>query len=142
MIGAEPITNHAPVLRVEADGEVVMASAYNGRLYNAIFKENKPFVIVWDGQVWDLDLWGIPRGSDGGETAWEFIKWAMSPELMQRMLTEKGYGYADVAKKIRMDPEVTKIRPGSTSKLFTWTAVMQLVEQGKLDGWASARLTQ
>lgn len=46
---------------------------------------------------------------------------------------QKGYGYADVAKKIPVTPEATLFRPGSISKLFTWTAVMQLVEQGKLD---------
>jgi CubicO group peptidase (beta-lactamase class C family) len=49
------------------------------------------------------------------------------------ILLEKGYGYADVARNIPMDPERTMIRAGSTSKLFTWTAVMQLVEQHKLD---------
>src|SRR5262249_14368293 len=49
------------------------------------------------------------------------------------ILLEKGYGYADVSKHTRMDPEQTMVRIGSTSKLFTWTAVMQLVEQGKLD---------
>jgi CubicO group peptidase (beta-lactamase class C family) len=49
------------------------------------------------------------------------------------VLLQRGYGYADVDKRIRMDPEKTEVRPGSTSKLFTWTAVMQLVEQGKLD---------
>ncbi|HTW36893.1 MAG TPA: serine hydrolase domain-containing protein [Rhizomicrobium sp.] len=50
-----------------------------------------------------------------------------------RVLVEKGYGYADVARKTPMDPERTLVRIGSTSKLFTWTAVMQLVEQHKLD---------
>jgi CubicO group peptidase (beta-lactamase class C family) len=45
----------------------------------------------------------------------------------------KGYGYADVDRQIPMDPAQTLVRPGSISKLFTWTAVMQLVEQGKLD---------
>jgi CubicO group peptidase (beta-lactamase class C family) len=50
-----------------------------------------------------------------------------------QILFEKGYGYADVKTKRAMDPGLTLIRPGSTSKLFTWTAVMQLVEQGKLD---------
>jgi CubicO group peptidase (beta-lactamase class C family) len=49
------------------------------------------------------------------------------------VLLEKGFGFADVSKKLRMDPEQTMVRIGSTSKLFTWTAVMQLVEQGKLD---------
>jgi CubicO group peptidase (beta-lactamase class C family) len=48
-------------------------------------------------------------------------------------LLQKGFGYADVANRIPMDAERTMTRAGSTSKLFTWTAVMQLVQQGKLD---------
>ncbi|MBV8147448.1 MAG: beta-lactamase family protein [Gammaproteobacteria bacterium] len=49
------------------------------------------------------------------------------------VLTERGYGYADVAARKPIDPKLTLFRPGSVSKLFTWTAVMQLVEQGKID---------
>lgn len=49
------------------------------------------------------------------------------------VLFQSGYGYADVEKRIPMDAERVMTRIGSTSKLFTWTAVMQLVEQGKLD---------
>jgi CubicO group peptidase (beta-lactamase class C family) len=49
------------------------------------------------------------------------------------ILTERGYGYSDVAKRTPVDPKTTLFRPGSVSKLFTWTAVMQLVEQGKID---------
>lgn len=45
----------------------------------------------------------------------------------------KGYGWADVAHHTPVDPQRTLFRIGSTSKLLTWTAVMQLVEQGKLD---------
>lgn len=44
----------------------------------------------------------------------------------------KGYGYADLEARIPVDPEKTLFRPGSVSKLFVWTSVMQLVEQGKL----------
>ena len=50
-----------------------------------------------------------------------------------KILFVKGYGYSDVAKRTPVSPEATLFRPGSISKLFTWTAVMQLVEQGKLD---------
>jgi CubicO group peptidase (beta-lactamase class C family) len=45
----------------------------------------------------------------------------------------KGYGYADLGKGVPVDAATTLFRPGSVSKLFTWTAVMQLVEQGKVD---------
>jgi CubicO group peptidase (beta-lactamase class C family) len=50
-----------------------------------------------------------------------------------KILTERGYGYSDVAKRTPVDPKLTLFRPGSVSKLVTWTAVMQLVEQGKID---------
>jgi len=50
-----------------------------------------------------------------------------------QILTERGYGYSDVAKRTPVDPKLTLFRPGSVSKLITWTAVMQLVEQGKID---------
>lgn len=45
----------------------------------------------------------------------------------------KGYGFADVEKRKPVSPADTLFRPGSISKLFTWTSIMQLVEQGKLD---------
>jgi CubicO group peptidase (beta-lactamase class C family) len=50
-----------------------------------------------------------------------------------QVLFEKGYGYADVAARKPVDPQTTVFRTGSVSKLFTWTAVMQQVEAGKLD---------
>ncbi len=49
------------------------------------------------------------------------------------VLVEKGYGVADVKSGTPVDPARTLFRPGSISKLFTWTSVMQLVEQNKLD---------
>lgn len=49
------------------------------------------------------------------------------------LLFTKGYGYADRELRTQVDPARTLFRIGSVSKLFTWTAVMQLVEQGLLD---------
>jgi CubicO group peptidase (beta-lactamase class C family) len=50
-----------------------------------------------------------------------------------KLFFANGYGYADVTEGVPVDPEQTIFRIGSVGKLFTWTAVMQLVEQGKLD---------
>src|SRR5437660_10843257 len=50
-----------------------------------------------------------------------------------QVLFQKGYGYADFEAKKPVLPDKTLFRPGSISKLFTATAVMQLVEQGKLE---------
>ena len=48
-------------------------------------------------------------------------------------LVERGYGFADVTAQNPVDPATTLFRAGSVSKLFTWTAVMQQVEKGKID---------
>ncbi len=48
-------------------------------------------------------------------------------------LTMRGFGYSDLKAQKPVDPELTLFRPGSVSKLFTWTAVMQLVQAGKLN---------
>jgi CubicO group peptidase (beta-lactamase class C family) len=50
-----------------------------------------------------------------------------------KVLLQKGYGFSDLVKRTAVDPAKTLFRPGSVSKLFTWTAVMQQVEAGKLD---------
>ncbi len=49
------------------------------------------------------------------------------------IIISKGYGFSDLEERPPVDPDRTLFRPGSVSKLFTWTAVMQLVERGELD---------
>ena len=77
-----------------ADGEVVMTSAYNGRLFNAIAKENKPFVIVWDGQVWSIDMWAIVKGSPNVATAMEFVKYSTDTQRLADQARWISYGPA------------------------------------------------
>ena len=50
-----------------------------------------------------------------------------------KVIFAKGYGWQDYEKRIAVKADTSLFRPGSISKLFTWTAVMQMVEQGKLD---------
>ncbi len=80
----------------------------------------------------DLEAWldgFVPFALKRGDLAGVVIAVVKDDQV----LLKKGYGYADVASKRPMDPDRTLVRFGSTAKLFTWTAVMQLVEQGKLD---------
>jgi len=77
-----------------ADGEVAMTSAYNGRLFNAIAKEGKPFVIVWDGQVWSIDMWGIVRGTPNLEAALEFVKFSTDTQRLADQARWISYGPA------------------------------------------------
>lgn len=50
-----------------------------------------------------------------------------------KILFSRGYGFADVDKGIAVDGRQTLFRPGSVSKMFTWTALLQQVEAGRVD---------
>ncbi|MEM5345427.1 polyamine ABC transporter substrate-binding protein [Paraburkholderia azotifigens] len=76
-----------------ADGAVVMTQAYNGRIDDAAKKDNKPFRIVWDGQVYDYEWWGIPKGAKHADAAAKFIVSASQPKA-----------YADLSKYIAYAP--------------------------------------
>ena len=91
-----------------ADGEVAMTSAYNGRLYNAIFKERKPFVIIWDAQVWDVDFWGIVRGTERLETALEFVKFSTDTKRLADQARYISYG---PVRRSSMDKVGAKVKP-------------------------------
>lgn len=80
----------------------------------------------------DLEIWLdglLPYALEQADVAGAVIAVVKDGQV----LLQKGYGFADRARKIPMDPERTVVRGGSVAKVFTWTAVMQLVEQGKLD---------
>ncbi|MET0581063.1 MAG: serine hydrolase domain-containing protein [Pseudoxanthomonas sp.] len=80
-----------------------------------------------DAEAW-LDGY-LPYALDNGDIAGAVVVVVKDGQV----LLQKGYGYSDLEKRTPVDPAGTLFRPGSVSKLFTWTAVMQLVEQGKLD---------
>ncbi|MGI9350263.1 MAG: ABC transporter substrate-binding protein [Rhizobiaceae bacterium] len=77
-----------------ADGEVAMTTAYNGRIFNAVAGEDKPFEIVWDGQVYDLDLWVIPKGAKNKDTAFEFLNFSTATEQLAAQASYISYGPA------------------------------------------------
>jgi CubicO group peptidase (beta-lactamase class C family) len=80
----------------------------------------------------DVEAWldgFMPYALATGDVAGAVVVVVKDGEL----LAQKGFGYSDIAERKPVDPATTLFRPGSVSKLFTWTAVMQLVEQGKLD---------
>jgi putative spermidine/putrescine transport system substrate-binding protein len=77
-----------------ADGEVVMATAYNGRIFAAAVNEGKPFQIVWDGQIYENEMYVVPKGAPNKDLALEFIKYATSTEGLRAQATQISYGPA------------------------------------------------
>lgn len=77
-----------------ADGEVAMTTAYNGRIFNAVASEGKPFTIVWDAQIYDLDLWVIPKGAPNKDLAMEFVAFSTATEQLAAQASYISYGPA------------------------------------------------
>jgi putative spermidine/putrescine transport system substrate-binding protein len=112
-----------------AEGKVVMTSAYNGRLYNPIIKEGKPYVIVWDGQVWDLDLWAIVKGTPNFETALSFVAFSTDTQRLADQAKFISYGPARRSSMELISPEMKWQLP--TSQENSVTAV-----QNDFEWWA------
>ena len=77
-----------------ADGEVVMTTAYNGRLFAAAMNEGKPFQIVWDGQIYENEMFVVPKGAPNLADAMEFIAFATSTEGLRASAQQISYGPA------------------------------------------------
>ena len=75
-----------------ADGEVVMTTAWNGRIYDAVKNSGKNFKIVWDGQGMDFNLWGMPKGSPHHDLASKFVAFTVTPEVMSQQSKYISYG--------------------------------------------------
>jgi putative spermidine/putrescine transport system substrate-binding protein len=112
-----------------ADGEVAMTTAYNGRLFNAIFTEKKPFEIVWDGQVWDLDLWGIPKGSKNLEQTLEFVKFSTDTQRLADQAKWISYG---PVRKSSLPLVAAEMQP----HMPTYSENFKNALQNNFEGWA------
>ncbi|NGM88256.1 ABC transporter substrate-binding protein [Parapusillimonas sp. SGNA-6] len=71
------------------DGGAIMVQSANGRFFDAIKREGKPFTIVWDGNVYDLDAWGIVKGTPNKKQALDFVAFTTSTKALA--------GFQDVA---------------------------------------------
>jgi len=77
-----------------ADGEVAMTTAYNGRIFAAAANEGKPFQIVWDGQIYENEMFVVPKGAPNMADAMEFVAFATSTEGLRASAQQISYGPA------------------------------------------------
>jgi len=85
------------------DGGAVLVQSANGRFYDAIRQEGKPFVIVWDGHVYDLDAWAVLKGSPKKDLAFKFIAYVTESKPLAGM-SDVAYGPTRKSSAPMMDP--------------------------------------
>ena len=79
-----------------ADGEVIMGSTYNGRLFSLIVEQNQPVAMLWDAQMFDLDGWIIPTGlsPEREARALDYIMFATDTQRLADQAKYISYGPA------------------------------------------------
>jgi len=77
-----------------ADGEVVIASAYNGRLFAAIEENKQPIGMMWDWQLFGLDGWVVPKGAPNMAEVMTYLKFATDTQRLADQAKYIAYGPA------------------------------------------------
>ena len=94
-----------------SSGRVAMSSAWNGRIFSAKQNRRENFTIVWDGQVWDLEVWVIPKGTENLKAALDFIGFASDPKRMAEQAKLVAYGPARKSAMALVSEDVRKQLP-------------------------------
>jgi len=106
-----------------ADGQVVLASCWNGRFYNAVKVDKKPFKIIWDYQAPDWDWWAMPKGGPKVEAAYRFITFASDAQRMADQTKYISYGPSNMDASPMVDPAVLPDLPTAPDNMKTAIAV-------------------
>jgi putative spermidine/putrescine transport system substrate-binding protein len=69
-----------------------MAAAFSGRIFRAVVSARHRIDEMWDGQIYDLDLWAIPKGAPNKEDAKRFIAFATEPAQIAAQAELIAYG--------------------------------------------------
>jgi len=105
--------------QILADGQAVIVSAWNGRIFNAMKTDKKPFKIVWDRQGLDWDWWAIPKGTPKLDGAYRFVAFSSQPAVMAEQSKYISYGPANMDAVPNIDPAVLPDLPTAPENMKT-----------------------
>ena len=106
--------------RLLDDEDVVMTTAWNGRIQQAITREHRPFAIVWRGQIIDYGYWVIPKDHPRADLAYRFIAFATRPDRQAEQARHVPYGPLRRAAFGHVDPELARRLPTAPQNLDLW----------------------
>ena len=134
-------TGTEPVKLLDSGG-VAMTSVWNGRMYRPIAEQGKPFSIVWDGQIWDIDSWGIPKGSSNLDKAMEFIRFSTGSGPLAEQTKYITYGPARKSSMSMVAEQTKRLLPTAPENMATalqsdaaWWASHQKELTEKFEKW-------
>lgn len=131
-----------------ADGQVTMTTAYNGRIFDAQVMEGKPFKIIWDGQLQELDVFSIVKGTKNLDAANQFLAFATDTQRLADQAQWIAYGPArrssmalvgkHAVKGVEMVPHMPNAPQNETNAIqidFLWWADHQEELNQRWNAW-------
>lgn len=100
-----------------ADGQVAITSAWNGRIFNAVKKDKKPFAMMWNYIGLDWDVWAMPKGAKNQALAEKFIAFASDAKNQAEQTKYISYGPANTAALPNIAPDVLKDLPTNPANM-------------------------
>ena len=125
-----------------ASGDVVMSSAYNGRI--AAVQNESNLKIVWNGGIYDFDSWAIPKGAKDLTQAQKFIAFSIQPEQQKTYSENIAYGPANKLAVPLLPPALLKDMPTTPENIADqvpmnvvfWADYGEQLEQ-RFNAWAA-----
>ena len=118
--------------RLLDDGDAVMTTAWNGRIRRAIGLEQRPFEVVWRGQILDYGYWVVPKDHPRADLAHRFIAFAARPDRQAEQARHVPYGPLRTAALAHVDAGVARHLPTAPENLDLWIKL-------DADFWMEAR---
>ena len=133
--GQEPV-------RALSGEQVVMSSAYNGRIA-AAQGEQPQLALSWNGGIYDFDYWALPKGAWKTELARQFVQFSSQPEQQKTYAQNIAYGAVNLKANDQLSAEEQANLPTSPQNITHqvamdvafWAANGEALEK-RFESWA------
>lgn len=102
-----------------SDGQVILTSAWNGRIYKAAKEDKKPFAILWDHQALDWQGWNVVKGAKNRDAAYKFIAFAGRADRQADQTNYISYGPGNKEAIANTNPDITGDLPTNPENMKT-----------------------
>ena len=102
-----------------ADGQVILTSAWNGRIYKAAKEDKKPFAVLWDHQALDWQGWNIVKGAKNRDAAYKFIAFAGRADRQADQTNYISYGPGNKTAIANTNPDIVGDLPTNPENMKT-----------------------
>ena len=114
-------------------------------MYRPIVEDGKDYAVLWDGQIWDIDSWGIPKGSVNRDKALDFIRFATASGPLAEQTKYISYGPARVSSMALVGEQVKAMLPTAEENMANalqtdadWWASHHAELTAKFEDWLAA----